>query len=168
MTEMLNIKRLITLFALTATWCGLWRDISIANIAAGAVISIGILALGAGTGDEGTVHLVPLAKLVWLVMIDLAKSTVAVASEVITPTDYTNESVVAVTLPRESRDHQLLLVVAITLTPGTAVVDADRDTGTLYLHLLHHEGRAETVKHVMKLARLAGEALPSKPVEVTS
>lgn len=168
MTEMLNIKRLITLIALTATWCGLWRDISIANIAAGALISVGILALGAGTGEDGTVRLVPLAKLLWLVIVDLARSTVAVASEVITPTDYTNESVVAVTLPRESRDHQLLLVVAITLTPGTAVVDADRDTGTLYLHLLHHEGRDETVKHVMKLARLAGEALPSKPSGVAS
>jgi hypothetical protein len=40
------------------------------------------------------------------------------------------------------------------------VVDADPDTGTLYLHLLHNDRRAATIEHVGQLTRLACDALP--------
>lgn len=168
MTEFLTIKRVITLVALTAAWCGLWQDVSIANVAAGLFIAVGISASGIGLRCRGGVKLGPLAKLMWLVSVDLVRSTVGVAREILTPTDHTEESIIAVALPPASRDHLLLLVVAITLTPGTAVVDADPNTGTLYLHLLHHDRHKETVEHVNELARLACEALPTRPIGALS
>ena len=92
----------------------------------------------------------------------------SVALEVLTPTDRTDEAIVAVPLPTESRRHLLLLIVAVTVTPGTAVIDADPDTGTLYLHLLHSDRRDATVAHVEELAELACKALPVRSALVPS
>lgn len=160
MTTVFTIRRALTIGALTLAWCGLWRSVSIANIISGLAISMAIILLGIGTPASAGVRLVPLAKLGWLVLIDLVTSTIDVAVEIITPTDRTEEGVVAVDIPEQGRQHLLLLTIAITLTPGTAVVDADPDTGTLYLHLLHIDRRDQTVAHVEELAHLACEALP--------
>ena len=75
--------------------------------------------------------------------------------------DNTNEAIIAVNIPLHARQHFLLLIVAVTLTPGTAVVDADPDTGTLFLHLLHHERADDVRAHVAELAGLAEQALPT-------
>lgn len=164
MSRHLRQRRLLSLAALTLVWCGLWRDVSIANLLAGLLIACVVTASGVGTPGRGGIRMWPLLQLIWLVMVDLAKSTINVAVEIVTPTDRTDEAIVAVDIPADGRDHLLLLVVAITLTPGTAVVDADPDTATLYLHLLHHRRRTETVEHVDELVRLASEALPTPPI----
>ncbi len=96
----------------------------------------------------------------WLVAVDLVVSTVQVAWEILTPTDYTDEAIIAVDTSVESRSHLLMLVVAITVTPGTAVIDSDVDTGRLYLHVLHAEKSDEIERHVRHLADLACRALP--------
>ena len=51
--------------------------------------------------------------------------------------------------------HTLLLTSAITLTPGTAVVEIDRDRSTLFLHLLHMDRRSQVEGHVVELASLS-------------
>jgi multicomponent Na+:H+ antiporter subunit E len=156
---------------LTAAWCSLWRDISAANILGGVLLSIGVLSLGVATAGRGAIRPGALAKLCWIVLVDLIRSTVSVAVEIITPTDRTEEAIVAVPVSAESRDHLLLLIVAITLTPGTAVVDADLDTATLYLHVLHHDRLPETIAHVHTLTDLACQALPvsaSQPTGATT
>ncbi len=160
MIATVTIRRILMIGALTLAWCGLWRSISTANIVTGVAISTAVSTSGVGTPGRGGIKLVPLARLAWLVLVDLISSTIDVAVEIVTPTDRTEEGIIAVNVPNHSRQHLLLLIVAITLTPGTAVVDADPDTGTLYLHLLHIDRRASTVAHVEDLARLAAEALP--------
>lgn len=154
-------RRLGNIVALTVVWCGLWQDLSVPNLLVGLVIGIGVTGARLGPPSSDGVRLVPLIKLLALVLVDLAKSTISVASEILTPTDYTEEAIVAVPLPPESRDHLLLLTVAITLTPGTAVVDSDPDTGTLFLHLLHQDRTDETITHTNRLIGLACAALPS-------
>jgi len=154
--------------ALTVAWCGLWGEISTANLLAGLGIAVAVTTMGIGTPGTGGVQLWPLLRFIGIVAVDLARSTIHVATEIVTPTDYTDESILAVDLPHPSREHLLMLVVAVTLTPGTAVVDADPDTGTLYLHLLHHGRRDATVEHVHQLARLACAALPGSHPERTS
>lgn len=155
-----SIKRGTTLASLTATWCALWQQVSIANVAAGVVIGMAIMSLNVGTACRGRIRIRPLLKLIGLVLVDLVESTVGVAREILTPTDHTDEAIVAFEIPSAARHHFLLLVIAITLTPGTAVVDADPDTGTLYLHLLHADRRYDVDGHVRTIAALACEALP--------
>ncbi len=161
MSNFFKLRRLATIAALTLVWCGLWGNISIANVLSGAAIAVAINASGVGTPGTGGIRLWPLLRLVGVVAVDLVKSTVNVAAEIITPVDSTDESIVAVEVSVPTKDHLLLLVIAVTLTPGTAVVDADPETGTMYLHLLHDKRRDETVAHVHQLAELACEALPT-------
>ncbi len=168
MTGFFAPRKLVTIAFLTLVWCGLWGEVTPANVLGGLAIAVALAATGIGTSGEGGIRIGPLLRLVGLVIIDLARSTVNVAAEIITPTDSTDESVVAVEVPLPSRDHLLLLVVAVTLTPGTAVVDADPDTGTLYLHLLHDKRRDSTIEHVHELARLACAALPVPAAEEAS
>jgi multicomponent Na+:H+ antiporter subunit E len=118
--------------------------------------------------NAGGLRIVPLLHFVWLVAVDLVVSTAHVAWEILTPTDYTDEAIIAVDTPVESRSHLLMLVVAITVTPGTAVIDSDVDTGRLYLHVLHAEKSDEIRRHVGKLADLACRALPVGPVGTVS
>lgn len=167
MTTLLRPRRIATVVALMLAWCGLWRELSAATVIVGTVVAMAVTATGVGTAYRGGIRVRPLLRLSWLVFVDLAKSTINVAAEILTPTDHTEEAIIAVQVPAESRDHLLLLVVAITLTPGTAVVDADADTGTLYLHLLHHDRRAQTVAHVDDLVRLACAALPTRTTGAT-
>ncbi len=154
-------RRLSAVVALTAAWCALWGEVSIANVAGGLVVAGAATTAGTAPPLHGPIRPLALARLVGIVVVDLAKSTVAVAREILTPTDHTDEVVVAVTLGPDVREHMLLLTVAVTLTPGTAVIDADADTGILTLHLLHADQTESTIAHVNHLARAAADALPS-------
>jgi multicomponent Na+:H+ antiporter subunit E len=156
----LTLRRLVTISSLVVVWCALWGGVSVANLVSGTVVAVAVLATGVGPPGRGGIRLGPLVRFAALVALDLVTSTVSVIREVLTPTDHTDEAIVAVPLPTESRAHLLLLVVAITVTPGTAVVDTDPDAGTLYLHLLHADRRDATVAHVRRLAALACAALP--------
>ena len=160
-----TIRRLIAVGALTAAWVALWGDISFANITAGILIGGAVTIPSIATDQRGRINPGALIRLITAVAFDLAQSTVAVAKETLTPTDSTDESIIAVTLPPNTEHHFTFLVVAITLTPGTAVVDIDRSSCTLYLHLLHHDRKDETVEHVRRLARLVCAALPSDELE---
>jgi len=146
--------------ALVFSWCALWGGVSAANLLSGTLVAFGVSTAGIGTPGRGGVRVLPLVKFGGLVARDLMSSTVAVAAEVLTPVDYTDEAIIEVELPVQSRNHLLLLTVAVTVTPGTAVVDADPETGTLYLHLLHAERAEATIAHVHELAALACRALP--------
>jgi len=150
---------MVVIVALTISWCALWGALSVANVLSGLIVSAAGVWMGSVGGGAG-LRPVPFAKLIGLIVKDLASSTYNVAQEVLTPTDYTDEGVIAVGLPPGSRNHTLLLCTAITLTPGTAVVELDRDRNVLYLHLLHLERRSEVEAHVERLATLANEALP--------
>ena len=159
MSRWLTLRRFVTIAGLTLAWCALWGEPSFANVSSGIVV--GTLVSRGGTLGRGRIRIGPLSRFGLLVAVDLVVSTVSVAREVLTPTDHTDEAIIAVQVPTETRAHLLSLIVAITVTPGTAVVDADPDTGTLYLHLLHAERRQATEAHVRELAQLACQARPT-------
>ena len=164
----LRPRRVAMVAALTAFWCVLWHDLSVANVLAGFVIAVVVMATGAGGPSVGGVRLGPLLALLWMITVDVVTSTITVAIETLTPGDQTEESIVAVPLPAGARAHFLLMTIAITLTPGTAVVDGDVDTGTLYVHLLHHRDRESNQRYVERLNEVAGRALPVREREGVS
>lgn len=153
-------RRIVMIGALTAAWCVLWGGLSAANLLSGALSALVVTATGLGGALPGGIRPVPLARLTWVVFVDLVRSTIEVAFEILTLKDDTSESVVAVSVPPEARRHMLFYTAAITLTPGTVVVDTDVDTGTLYIHLLHDTDVAATFAHVARLAELACLAFP--------
>jgi multicomponent Na+:H+ antiporter subunit E len=157
----MSVRSAVVVIALVGAWCALWESVSFANVLSGLVVAVpAVLFTGSQTNGR-TIRIVPAVKLVWLVAVDLVKSTVSVVWEILTPIDYTDETIIAVDTQIEARSHLLLLVAAITLTPGTAVVDTDPDTGRLYIHLLHAESEPQVIEHVRRLAELACAAFPT-------
>jgi multicomponent Na+:H+ antiporter subunit E len=161
---LLTSRRLLTVALLVAAWCALWGSVSVANVLSGTFVAVAATLFAGVDRNAGGLRIVPLLHFVWLVLVDLVVSTVHVAWEILTPTDHTDEAIVAVDTQLGSRSHFLMLVVAITVTPGTAVIDSDGDTGRLYLHLLHAEKAPEIELHVRQLAELACRALPVSEV----
>ncbi len=157
---LLTPRRSMALLLLVGAWCALWGAVSVANVLSGTLIAVAATLFGGVDRHGGGVRIVPLLHFGWLVAVDLVASTAYVAWEILTPTDYTDEAIIAVDTTIASRSHFLLLVVAITVTPGTAVIDTDSDTGRLYLHLLHADKAPEIERHVAHLASLACRALP--------
>ena len=154
-------RRAVTTAGLTLVWCGLWGSVSVANVLSGLAVSIVVLATDRGATSRHVIRFRPLLRFAWLVLVDLALSTISVAVEIVTAGDGTEEVIVAVDLPATGSEHMLLLSASITLSPGTAVIDVDRRTGRYYIHLLHGSKRAATVAHAHKLAELACKALPT-------
>lgn len=151
---------------LTLAWCALWGDLSVANVMSGLVVAMLARSFGLANQVRSGVRLWPLVRFGALVLVDLVRSVASVAGEIVTRSDSTEEAIIAVRAPLEARAHLLLLVVAVTVTPGTAVVDADPDTGMIYLHLLHADRAEATAAHVLELADLACRALPvADPVQ---
>lgn len=155
-----SLRGALIVAVLTAVWCSLWNDWSTANLLSGVALAIAIRLSGVGPPGRGGIRVVPLLRFVGLVAVDLVRSTANVAWEVLTPTDRTDEAIIEVRPMIDARSHFLMLVIAITVTPGTAVVDTDPDTGALYLHILHSEHADEVRRHVEQLAELACAALP--------
>lgn len=157
---LLTPRRLATLALLVAAWCALWGSVSVANVLSGTLIAVAATLFSGVDRHAGGLRIVPLLHFVWLVAVDLVGSTASVAWEIMTPTDYTDEAIIAVDTNVEARSHFLMLVVAITVTPGTAVIDGDGDTGRLFLHVLHADKAPAIEQHVRRLAELACRALP--------
>jgi multicomponent Na+:H+ antiporter subunit E len=158
--SLLTLRRLLTVTLLVAAWCALWGSVSVANVLSGTLVAVAATLLAGFDREAGGLRVLPLLHFVWVVIVDLVVSTAYVAWEILTPTDHTDEAIIAVDTPIGSRSHLLMLVVAITVTPGTAVIDSDADTGRLYLHLLHADKASEIEQHVRQLAELACRALP--------
>jgi multicomponent Na+:H+ antiporter subunit E len=158
LSQFFTARRVALVIALTAAWCALWGSISAANVLSGVLVS-GVASF-AGANASGGLRLVPLLRLLWVVAIDLVVSTGVVVREVLTPTDYTDEAIIAVPIPAEARAHLLFLYIAITVTPGTAVVAGDDDASTIYLHVLHDDRRDDVVEHVELLVSLVTRAFP--------
>lgn len=173
MKVMFSPRNIVSIVMLTAAWCAMWRTISIANIAGGLILAMLVTFSGIGTSGVGSIRIGPLLRLLGVVLKDLFSSTVSVAYEVLTPADHTDEAVIGVELPDCARHHLLFMTLAITLTPGTAVVEADTEANIIYVHLLHGDERDAVVAHVKRLADLTCEALPvgtrsSESAEVAS
>jgi multicomponent Na+:H+ antiporter subunit E len=153
-----TLRRLCIVAALTCAWCALWGSPSVANVLSGVAVSL--LASYAGGNSRNSVRFVPFVRLLWLVFVDLVVSTGVVVREVLTPNDYTDEAIVAVPLSGEGRKHLLFMYLAITVTPGTAVVAGDSTGSTMYLHVLHGDRSDDVVEHVEELSSLVARAFP--------
>lgn len=154
-------RMLLVIVALVFAWCALWEAFSIANALSGVVVAVVALGIAGPTTAGRTVHIGAMLQLFWLVLVDLIRSTAQVVWEILTPVDYTDEIIIGIDTEADSSAHLLLLTVSITLTPGTAIVDIDSNTGRLYLHLLHADAAPQVTEHVERLAELACRAFPA-------
>lgn len=153
------MNRVVGVMGLTIVWCVLWGDLSAANIASGFVVSGVLVLAGVLPRCRRGFRPVPFVRLLAVIAADLVASTVRVGREALSGRRI-DDGVMWIDLPREARGLEAFLVIAVTLTPGTAVIDVNPSEGRLAVHVL--DRHRPPAHHILGLAGLAAAAFPEK------
>jgi multicomponent Na+:H+ antiporter subunit E len=167
------IGRAAALGWLLVVWLGLWESASVANVVGG-LLAGGVLLLAFPLRDDPglnaartpgpTFWLRPLPVLVFLGVYawKLLEANLIVTWEVLTPGTRVNEGIVAVPVTGASPLVLALLANAVSLTPGTMVVEITRDPPVLYVHVLHLRSIEQVRLELFRLERLLVRAVGSE------
>ena len=152
---------LMTVFALTLIWMALWGSVSLIVILLGVAVSVVILLLF----PLPTMHfrfglhpwrmVVLLARFLW----DVVVASVQVGWLAIRPR-LPNSEITTVRLASDSDLLEALTALAVSLVPGSLIVDADSTDRTLTIHVLDADRKpmadfAEQVRAQERRIRLA-------------
>jgi multicomponent Na+:H+ antiporter subunit E len=133
--------RIAAAVSLAAVWVALWGRAGVATVLTGAAVGVLLVAVFPVGGERpvrARIRPLRLARFVGYFVVKLVEANAVVAWEVLTPSlQRVNEGIVAIPLGRQPRVTVTILANAITLTPGTLVVDIRSDPKTFYVHVLH-------------------------------
>lgn len=155
--------RVVIAVWLTVMWVLLWGQVSLANVASGVVLAVGlVIVFPPGATNDDPIVIRPLAAgsfLVWFLW-QLVITNVSVAREVVLPRGRSEirPAVVAVQLQTRSGRLATIIANAITLTPGTLTIDARGRPATLYVHVLSFADVESSREEVADLERRAVRA----------
>ncbi|MGY1453654.1 Na+/H+ antiporter subunit E [Streptomyces sp. SS8] len=123
---------------LVVVWVLLWGDLSFANVFSGLAVAVLVSLVFPlpPIAFAGRVRPLPLARLVLRFCYDLVTASLEVAARALDPRHKPVNSVIAVRLRSRSDLYLTLTAELLTLVPGSVVLEADRDSGTLHLHVL--------------------------------
>jgi len=160
--------RLVLGVWLTVAWLALWGGLSWANLFSGVLVATLIVALWAPREPLGLrAHPIGLAKFIMFVAVDMVTASYQVAREVVRPNPQLREAIVAVPLVSTTRGMVTVIAAAISLTPGTLVIDILR-TGpniTLFVHVFDLDDHDSLIAHIAELEQSAIAGLvPSERV----
>lgn len=124
--------------ALLALWLLLTQSVSPGQILLGAAASLtGMQAYAAlNTGPSGRLRVRLIFKLAGLVVMDIARSNVAVAAIIVFRRPDRVAGFIRVPIALKNRQALATLALIVTTTPGTLWVNFDRRNGILLLHVL--------------------------------
>lgn len=145
----------------TGIWVALWRDLSFANVLAGAVIAGALLLIfppRAMVANQGYVSIGALFRFTAFLAKEILQANVVVAWEVVTPTNKINEGIVAIPIRGVSEGLVTLVANCISLSPGTLTLETRSDPSTIYVHVLHLHDIDAVRRNVQHLEMLAIEA----------
>ena len=128
----------VWILASIAFWCLLWGAVDLQTILGGILAAglVFVLFPMPPTGHELTIRPVQFVTFVARFLYDLAASAVQVGWYALRPAGQPPASVIAVQLASRSDLFLTGTGVLSTLIPGSVVVEAQRATGTLFLHVI--------------------------------
>ena len=160
------MTRALRLVGLTLLWVALWGELSVANLAGGALVGAAVVALFDTSRDERpTVRPAAAARFGVLFAAELVRSTVSVALAVIKPRSRVCPGIVTLSLPPCSGAVVTVIADAVTLTPGTLTLEVERDPTVLHIHVLDARRRDSTEASLERLAAAALDAFGTSPPE---
>lgn len=145
----------------TGVWVALWRDLSFANVLAGAILAnLLLLKFPPRTmvANQGYVSFGALFRFAAFLIKEIVTANVVVAWEVVTPTNKINEGIVAIPIRGVSEGLVTLVANSISLSPGTLTIDTRSNPSTIYVHVLHLHNIDAVRRNVQHLEMLAIEA----------
>jgi multicomponent Na+:H+ antiporter subunit E len=124
---------------LVLVWILLWGSWSWADLLSGIVIAVAVTVLLPLPAVVGGIRVRPLALLVFLghFLVDLAVSGAQVAWQALGPGGPQRSAIVRVQLRTDSDLLLTMIAAALSLVPGSLVLDLDREKRAIALHLLH-------------------------------
>lgn len=154
--------RLILGSWLVLVWLELWGDLSWANLFSGMLVAGFVVWLWSPKQRLGlNVRPVALARFIGFFIASLVKASVEVAREVVRLDPQLRSAVVAVPIRSQSRGMIAVVAAAVSLTPGTLVIETALDglDTTLFIHVFDLQDRDALVASVRRLEDLAIAAL---------
>ncbi|MGY5765626.1 Na+/H+ antiporter subunit E [Brachybacterium sp. DNPG3] len=138
----------VWLLGSVAFWCLLWGGIDLKNVLGGLAVTVLVFVLFPmpPMGHELTVRPVRFTLFVLRFIADLIASALQVGWYAIRPAPQPPSSVIAVQMASRSDFFLTFTGVLSTLIPGSVVVEAQRATGTLFLHVIGAGTEAEVEK----------------------
>jgi multicomponent Na+:H+ antiporter subunit E len=133
---------------LVVLWTLLWDQVSVLSIVTGLVLALLVTRVFYLPPVElpGRVNPIGLVVFVGHFVFDLVRASFLVAWLAIDPRRVPTSSIVAVQLSTKSDLSLTLTALAVSLVPGSLVVEADRQDDILYLHVLGTEALADVEK----------------------
>ena len=158
----------MTRFALNLTlaviWCLLFGSITAWNFVAGLFVgALVVSGFGRATGHPGYLHAIwAKVEFAGYFCRILAKANMQIAWEIITPKYKFKPRFIRYPVDGLNDVELTVLSNAITLTPGTLVVDVSPDKKFIYLHCMYAENRDKQVAEIDELAERIQKGVFSK------
>jgi multicomponent Na+:H+ antiporter subunit E len=134
-------QQLPLLVVLVLLWMMLWGSLTPLTIVTGVIVAVGVTRAFYLPPVELSGRFNPLWFVVFLVrfLIELVKASFQVAWRAFSPRPLGRSSVVSVQLLTRSDFITTLTAIAVSLIPGSIVVEVDRAGGVLFLHAIGAE-----------------------------
>ncbi|MEV0154717.1 Na+/H+ antiporter subunit E [Micromonospora sp. NPDC050686] len=131
-------NRVVAVTGLATMWVLLWGTLSWANVITGLVIAAVLLVVFPlpPVTFAGRIRPVGLLRFVLRFLRDLVVASVQIAWLAVRFGDPPRGAIIAVPLRVNSDLNLTLTAEALSLVPGSLILEADRGTGTLYVHVL--------------------------------
>ena len=131
-------QQLPLLVVLVLLWMMLWGSLTPLTIVTGVIVAVGVTRAFYLPPVELSGRFNPLWFAVFLArfLLELVKASFQVAWRALSPTPIGRSSVVAVQLLTRSDFITTLTAIAVSLIPGSIVVEVDRAGGILYVHAI--------------------------------
>jgi multicomponent Na+:H+ antiporter subunit E len=162
---------------LVLVWSLLWGDINWANLVGGLLVGGAVLVFFPLPAVSFGGRLRPGALLVFAgrFAAELVSASLHVARIAVQPGYRPRGAIIGVRL-RVATDLNLALTAeAVSLVPGTLILEVDRDAGTLYLHVLDTHGPADldvarerTLTVERRIIRAVGSSAELRRLDVTA
>lgn len=150
---------------MTFVWVALWRDVSWGTAAAGFLAALGVVTIARLPSSPWGVRVRPFAAFKFFVVfvVSVVSASLIVAWRVLTPWNRVREGIVGVPLRTA---HPVVITAvnhAITLAPGTMVVDIHHNPTVVFVHVLDLDDPSTIHADVHRLEALAKAAFGLAP-----
>lgn len=158
-------SRLPILVVMVLAWIALWADLSVANLASGTVVAVGVVLVFSDRRDRpapATFRPVAVVRFGLWFLGALVRSSILLAWEVVTPRNTIAEGIIAVPVRGISDELTVLVANVVSLIPGTVTLEARSGEDVIYVHVLHLHDVAEVHAEVLHIEELATRAFGSR------
>jgi multicomponent Na+:H+ antiporter subunit E len=132
-------SQIVLLAGLVILWCLVWGEVTVLNVLTGLVLAvvISLLFYLPAIDLSGRVNFWYVLVFFVRLIIDIARASIDVAWLVIDPRYKPSSAILAIPLDTRSDLIMMFTAEAISLVPGSIVVDVDREESVLYVHVIN-------------------------------